>query len=219
MPERLEREALAAPALEVAPALVGQVLVRALPGGRRLAARIVEVEAYEQDDPASHAHRGPTDRNHTMFGPPGHLYVYFTYGMHWCMNVVTGPAGQGCAVLLRAGEPLEGIDEMRRRRPGRPVRELCAGPARWTRAFGVDGRLDGADVIDGREIWLERGPGASRVVAAPRVGIRRAADRPWRFLDPGSPALSRPAPPLREPTAQAARRRPPRLGPDATAAR
>jgi DNA-3-methyladenine glycosylase len=193
---RLPRAFFACPAPEVAPALLGRVLARRLATGEILRARIVETEAYEPDDPASHSFRGPTRRNASMFGRPGHLYVYFTYGMHWCMNVVTSPAGHGSAVLLRAGEPLEGLHEMASRRgTGRP-RDLCRGPARWTQAFGIDRESDGADLVRGSEIWLETGvPVApSRVAAGPRVGIRDAVDRPWRFVVEGSPWVS-PGPP------------------------
>jgi DNA-3-methyladenine glycosylase len=175
----------------VAPRLLGQLLVRRSPTGARLSARIVEVEAYRHDDPASHAFRGPTPRNAVMFGPPGHLYVYFTYGMHWCMNVVTGSEGEGAAVLLRAGVPLDGLEEMIRRRGGRPVEELCAGPARWTQAFAIDRGLGGADLVRGAEVWIERGTPPARIEATPRVGVTAARDRPWRFVDPASAYLSR----------------------------
>jgi DNA-3-methyladenine glycosylase len=192
---RLPRRFCARPALEVAPALLGHVLARRLPNGPTLRARIVETEAYEPEDPASHAFRGPTARNAVMFGPPGHLYVYFVYGMHFCMNVVTAAHGHGSAVLLRAGEPLESLDAMARLRGRAEPRELCRGPARWAQAFGVDRSLDGADLVDGEEIWLERGAGLrpEAVERTPRIGIRRAADLPWRFIERESRWASRPA--------------------------
>ena len=123
---RLPRRSFARSSTEVAPELLGHVLARRLPDGAVLRARIVETEAYDQDDPASHAYRGRTPRVRVMFGPPGHLYVYFTYGMHHCMNVVTGPDGTASAVLLRAAEPLEGIDRMKIRRRTDRVRDLCS---------------------------------------------------------------------------------------------
>jgi DNA-3-methyladenine glycosylase len=180
---RLPRRSFARPATEVAPELLGHVLARRLPGGGVLRARIVETEAYEQDDPASHAYRGPTSRVRVMFGPPGHLYVYFTYGMHHCMNVVTGPDGTGSAVLLRAAEPLEGMDHMSIRRSTDRVRDLCRGPARLAQAFDVDRSLDGADLVRGSEIWIERDPAAvaATIRCGPRVGIRVGIDLPWRF--------------------------------------
>jgi DNA-3-methyladenine glycosylase len=179
----------------VAPDLLNKVLVR---GSR--AARIVEVEAYAgPDDPASHAYGGPTERNQTMFGPPGHLYVYFTYGMHWCANAVCGPAGQATAVLLRAAAPLRGLDEMRAaRRAGRSVarrdRDLCAGPARLAQAFGIERSDDGVDLVaaGGIRIVDDGVPPPARPGRGPRVGIRLAADRPWRWYVPGDPNLSRP---------------------------
>jgi len=174
----------------VAPDLLGRVLVRRSVPGPRLAARIVEVEAYAPDDPASHAFRGRTERNAVMFGRPGHLYVYFTYGMHFCMNVVTGQRDEGSAVLLRAGEPLEGIDGMRDRRGRSSLHELCSGPAKLCQAFGVDRRMDGWDLVHGSEMWfLEGEPVAA--VSGPRVGIRVGLDRPWRFRAVGSSFVSR----------------------------
>jgi DNA-3-methyladenine glycosylase len=189
---RLSRSFFARSAPEVAPDLLGQVLVRRLASGTTLRARIVETEAYEPDDPASHSYRGPTRRNASMFGGPGHLYVYFTYGMHWCMNVVTGPEGHGSAVLLRAGEPLDGIEAMMTRRGTDRVRDLCRGPARLAQAFDVDGDQDGADLIRGKDLWLEAGRQvpASRVVVGPRVGISDGVDLPWRFVEGDSPWAS-----------------------------
>jgi DNA-3-methyladenine glycosylase len=187
----VSRAFFARPSIEVAPDLLGHVLVRRPASGPHLAARIVEVEAYAPDDPASHAFRGRTERNAVMFGPPGHLYVYFTYGMHFCMNVVTGRDGEGSAVLLRAAEPLEGIDEMRRRRGRSGVHELCSGPAKLCQAFGVDRRMDGLDLVRGSEMWLSAGEPVSAVRSGPRVGIRVGLDRPWRFRAAGDPFVSR----------------------------
>ncbi len=154
---RLPRSFYARRSSEVAPDLLGRFLVRRSENGARLAARIVETEAYEPNDPASHAFRGRTTRNAVMFGEPGRLYVYFAYGMHFCMNAVTGRAGEGTAVLLRAAEPIEGLDEMERRR-GRPRRrDLCSGPAKLCQAFGVDRSFDGADLVGGNDIWIAGG--------------------------------------------------------------
>jgi DNA-3-methyladenine glycosylase len=180
----------------VAPDLLGRVLVRRQGDGTRLAARIVETEAYEPEDPASHAFRGPTPRNAVMFADPGHLYVYFTYGMHFCMNVVTGRAGEGSAVLLRAAEPLEGLDTMRIRRGRDAVRELCTGPARLCQAFDVDRALDGADLVNGRELWIGDGTpvDVARIAAGPRIGIRVGVERPWRFTVKDDPFVSVRAP-------------------------
>jgi DNA-3-methyladenine glycosylase len=188
---RLPRSFFRRPVTEVAPDLLGRVLVRELPDGTRLAVRLVETEAYRRDDAASHSFRGPTARTATMFGPPGHLYVYFTYGMHHCMNAVTGSPEGASAVLLRAGEPLLGIEEMRRRRDGRDLVDLCRGPARLCQALGVDRALDGADLIRGDAVWIGAGsPPAGPIVTTPRIGIRRDADRPWRFVDAGSRFVS-----------------------------
>jgi DNA-3-methyladenine glycosylase len=189
---RLPRAFYARPAPEVAPELLGRVLVRRLPGGVSLAARIVETEAYMEDDPASHSFRGPTPRNEVMFGRPGHLYVYFTYGMHFCMNVVTGGDGEGSAVLLRAGEPLEGLEEMACRRRTTDIRRLCSGPARWTEAFGIAREENGADLVRGDGVDLVEGeavPG-ERILRTTRVGVKVGADRRWRYLVKGDPFVS-----------------------------
>jgi DNA-3-methyladenine glycosylase len=196
---RLPRGFFARPSVEVAPDLLGRVLVRRLPGGEEVRARLVETEAYRQDDPASHSFRGRTPRTAVMFGPPGHLYVYFTYGMHHCMNVVTGVEGEGSAVLLRAAEPLGGLDAMARRRGTDRALALCSGPAKLAEALGVDRSFDGVDVVESDLIWLE--PGApiapDRLRVGPRIGIRHGVAEPWRFTEAGSPWVSRgrPGPP------------------------
>jgi DNA-3-methyladenine glycosylase len=176
----------------VAPDLLGRSLVRRLDDGTRLVARIVETEAYEPEDPASHSFRGLTPRNAVMFGEPGHLYVYFTYGMHHCMNVVTGRNDEGSAVLLRAAEPLVGIETMRVVRGKESVRELCAGPARLCQAFGVDRALDGVDLVTGGDLWIAEGTPvpAARIATGPRIGIRVGLERAWRFSVEDDPFVS-----------------------------
>lgn len=150
--------------------------------GTRVAVEIAETEAYGgSDDPASHAFRGPTDRNRSMFGPAGKWYVYRSYGIHWCLNLVTGPAGEGQAVLLRGGRVTEGGETARRRR-GR-TDHLADGPGKLTQALGVSGERDGTPAFAGR-LRLEPGPppDPSRILSTPRIGISKAADRPWRFV-------------------------------------
>ncbi|MGZ6544426.1 MAG: DNA-3-methyladenine glycosylase [Actinomycetota bacterium] len=193
MGRRLPRAFYARRSSEVAPDLLGRILVARSGDGSRLAARIVETEAYEPDDPASHAFRGRTARNAIMFGEPGHLYVYFTYGMHFCMNAVTGRAGEGMAVLLRAAEPIEGLDGMRERRMRSKERELCSGPAKLCQAFGVDRSFDGTDLVTGTDIWISEGTSvaSSLVVSGPRVGIRVGLEHAWRFWVDGDPYVSR----------------------------
>jgi DNA-3-methyladenine glycosylase len=194
--------------VQVAPELLGRVLVHRLADGTRLAGRIVETEAYEPGDPASHGFRGLTNFNRTMFGPPGRLYVYFTYGHHWMMNVVVRPQGEASAVLLRAVEPLEGIESMGARRGRDGPRELCSGPGKLTQAFGVNREHDGEDLAHGGRVWLEAGEPleASMVVAGPRIGVSVGIEEPWRFTESESPWISkgRPGPPSRP------RRKPPR---------
>ena len=174
----------------VAPELLGKVLVR----GER-AARIVEVEAYlGEADPGSHAFRGETPRVRVMFGPPGHLYVYFTYGMHWCANAVCGPVGTAGAVLLRAGAPLEGLDEMFADRPAaRRQRDLCSGPAKLCQAFGLDGSFDGADVVTGDlgvVIVDDGSPPPTEPGVSTRTGVNAGGEHPWRWFDPDDPNVS-----------------------------
>ncbi len=179
--------------LEVAPDLLNKVLVA--PDGR--CGRIVEVEAYGgADDPGSHGFRGQTKRNATMFGPPGHLYVYFTYGMHWCANVVAETDGVAAAVLLRALTPLEGIPAMyaARGRAARRDRDLCSGPAKLTGALGIDGTLDGANLVTlDRAITIvdDGQPPPSDPATTTRIGLTNGADLPWRYYVQGVADISR----------------------------
>jgi DNA-3-methyladenine glycosylase len=189
-----DRQRLAGPALGVAPRLLGAVLTSSV-GGEPVSVRLTEVEAYEgADDPASHAYRGPTPRTDVMFGPPGYLYCYFTYGMHWCANVVCGEDGRAAAVLLRAGEVVAGVDVARVRRPAaRSLRELARGPARLATCLGLDGATNGADLCSPDSPVRLTGVRARRprgVRTGPRVGIAAAADRPWRFWLDGEASVS-----------------------------
>jgi DNA-3-methyladenine glycosylase len=195
MVQALPRSFYSRSAVEVARDLLGRHLVRRAPGGA-VAGRIVECEAYEEGDPASHSFRGLTDRTAVMFGPPGHLYVYFTYGMHFCMNVVTGADGEGSAVLLRAVEPLEGIDLMRERRSVTDHRILCAGPGRLTQAFGVTRSDNGLDLVSGKHLFITEGEAvrAQEIAVGRRIGINVATEKPWRFHVLGSPFVSRGSP-------------------------
>ena len=190
---RLPRSFFARPSPEVGPDLLGRILVRRLGDGRLLSARIVETEAYQEDDPASHSYRGRTNRTEVMFGPPGHLYVYFTYGMHHCMNVVTGSDGEGSAVLLRAAEPLEGVQEMVRRRGTDDPRALCSGPGRLCQALGIARQENGLDLMRGHELWLLEGTPVppSGIDIGSRVGIRSGTEHPWRFSVHGDRFVSR----------------------------
>ena len=190
---RPTRADLEQPVLDVAPLLLG-CLIEAGP----VAVRITEVEAYDGTglDPASHAHRGPTPRTEIMFGPAGFAYVYFSYGMHWCLNVVTGPAGQASAVLLRAGAVVRGVPMARLRRPAaRAEAELARGPARLCSALGLDGASTGLDLLaPSSPVRLvaatDAGP-SSLVRSGPRVGVSQAAERPWRFWLDGEASVSR----------------------------
>jgi len=190
-------EALEGPILEVAPRLLGAVLSHTTAEGT-VAVRLTEVEAYAGDeDPGSHAFRGQTRRNGVMFGPPGHLYVYFTYGMHFCCNVVIGNEGEASAVLLRAGELVEGIDlaRVRRARAGRGSardRDLARGPARLCSALGIDLSHNGIDLRAGALTLRPRDQmyPAEKIATGPRVGLRQAADHPWRFWLTDEPTVS-----------------------------
>lgn len=174
--------------IEVAPELLGKLLVR--DDGRVL--RIVETEAYAQDDPAAHTFRGETARNRSMFGAPGHLYVYFSYGVHWCANLVCGPKGYGAGVLIRAGEPLAGIDLMAQARNGVVLKQLCNGPGKLAQAMGINKAFDGMDVTGGDVITaMDDGYRPPGIIACPRIGISKAAEAPLRFLVSESPYVSK----------------------------
>lgn len=197
----LARDFFDRPALAVAPELLGRVLEHSGPDGL-VAVRLTEVEAYAGHlDPASHAYRGRTARNAVMFGPPGHAYVYFTYGMHFCVNLVCLGPGTASAVLLRAGEVIAGEEVARaRRQPANrtstarvPARDLARGPGRLCQALGIDRVLDGADVCDPSSS-LRVGTGkpvdGTGVLTGPRVGVRDGADVSWRFWAAGEPTVS-----------------------------
>lgn len=176
------------PAEIVAPQLLGWKVV-----AHGVTLRLTEVEAYggQGADPASHAYRGPTPRSAIMFGPAGRLYVYFTYGMHWCANVVTGPEGEASAVLLRAGEVVDGLETARARRPGAADRDLCRGPARLAKALAIDGPALGVDVLaPDSPVRLEPASSPGTVLAGPRVGLSAGEQTPWRFWLEGEPTVS-----------------------------
>ncbi len=187
-------DALDGPVLEVAPRLLNAVLTH-----RDVSVRITEVEAYDgPNDPGSHAFRGRTRRNEVMFGPPGFLYVYFTYGMHHCANIAVGPEGSPSAVLLRAGQVVDGVETARARRGSHLDRDLARGPARLCQALALDLSHNGLDLAG----HLTLGTPPAEVATGPRVGLRLAAERPWRFWVPGDPTVSayRPAVPRSRPT-------------------
>ncbi|MBA9005151.1 DNA-3-methyladenine glycosylase [Thermomonospora cellulosilytica] len=193
MSDLLDRDFFDRPVEEVAPALLGQVFAHRTDEGE-VAVRLTEVEAYAGPlDPASHSYRGRTARNAVMWGPPGHAYVYFTYGMHFCVNLVCGPDGTASAVLLRAGEIVAGLDLARSRRPRSTVRDLARGPARLCQALAIDRAHNGLDVCDtGSPLRILSGDAVdpAGIRTGPRVGVTAAKDVPWRFWIDGDPTVS-----------------------------
>jgi DNA-3-methyladenine glycosylase len=188
-PRQLDRAFFARSVHEVAPELVGATMLVDGVGGV-----IVEVEAYDHEDPAAHGYRGKTARNAAMFGPAGHAYVYRSYGIHWCVNFVCEEPDVAAAVLIRALEPTRGIDEMRVRRGLDDKRLLCAGPGRLCQALAITRRHDGLP-LDEPPFELVARSQEPELLAVPRIGITEAADRPWRYVVAGSRHLSRPARP------------------------
>ena len=182
---RLPREFLARSVHEVAPDLIGVTLLVDGVGGT-----VVEVEAYDQEDPAAHGFRGKTARNASMFGPPGHAYVYRSYGIHWCLNFVCEPEEVASAVLVRSLEPVKGLDEMRRRRGLEDERLLCAGPGRLCQALAITREHDGLPLDEPPFRLLPRTEDPE-IATGPRIGITQAVDRPWRYVLAGSRYLSR----------------------------
>jgi len=173
--------------------LVARALIGAIVRIDGVGGRIVETEAYDREDPASHSHSGPTPRNQAMFGPPGRAYVYRSYGIHWCMNFVCREDGHGAGVLIRAVEPLYGIERMIERRGLQDVRLLCSGPGRVGQALGVTHALNGMR-LDQAPFEVRAASEDPEVVVGPRIGISKAADVPWRFGLAGSRFVSRPFP-------------------------
>jgi DNA-3-methyladenine glycosylase len=181
----LRRSFFARSVHEVAPDLIGVTLLVNGVGGR-----IVEVEAYDQEDPASHSFRGRTPRNAAMFGPPGHAYVYRSYGIHWCLNLVCGDVGVPDAALVRALEPTTGLDAMRKRRGTDDVRALCSGPGKLCQALGITRDEDGL-ALDRVPFKLTERREIPEIVTAPRIGITRATELSWRYLEAESRYVSR----------------------------
>lgn len=177
---KLQRDFYQQHTIEAAKSVLGKILVHETPNGA-ISGRIVETEAYLHNDPACHASRGMTRRNQVMFGEPGHAYVYFTYGFHYCLNFVTQPKGVPEAVLIRALEPLEGIDLMRRNRGKDRDIDLCSGPGKLTKAMRIDLSHNGEDLLGERLYVLNDAQDYGVILCRPRVGIREAVDEPWRF--------------------------------------
>lgn len=180
---------LATDALSAAKLLLGCKLVHETPEGKT-SGIIVETEAYHQDDPASHSFNGATKRTQVMFGESGHAYVYFTYGMHYCFNIVTGRTGQGQAVLVRALEPIEGIELMKKRRAADDIHQLTNGPAKLTQAMGINLKNNGQNILSGN-LRIEPGPKPAKIMRTTRVGISKAQNLPWRFYIKGNEFVSK----------------------------
>ncbi|MBI3841255.1 MAG: DNA-3-methyladenine glycosylase [Thaumarchaeota archaeon] len=191
---RLRRSFFSTDSPSVARELIGKRVVRVL-GGEKLAGLIVEAEAYRgADDPASHAFRGKTQRTSVMFGEPGHAYVYFTYGNHWCLNLTAEPEGVPAAVLVRALEPQEGLKVMMKNRGVDKVLDVASGPGKLTRALGIGGEFNGEDLVTSKRLFLEDGKDPKRIGRSSRVGIRVGLEKQWRFFAEGSPYVSRAKP-------------------------
>ena len=187
----MNRDFFARPVIEVAADLIGATLLVDGVGGL-----IVEVEAYHHTEPAAHSYRGPTPRNAVMFGPPGFIYVYRSYGLHWCMNAVCEAEGSAAAVLIRALQPTRGLDEMRRRRGVEDEKRLCAGPGNVCAALGITHAYNGLP-LDRPPVALLPRSTLPDIVIGPRIGITKAVDHPWRFGQRGSKFLSKPFPAAR----------------------
>lgn len=189
---RLRRAELPTNTVELARFLIGKVVVRELPAGR-VSGRIVETEAYPPGDPAGHHFRGPTPRIRSMYLAPGHVYVFFNYGAHFMLNIVSEPAETAAAILIRALEPLEGIELMQRRRKTTNVLDLTRGPGRLAQALQIDRRHDGVDLCANKTLWLGTiGRPAGPIGKTVRIGISRAADKLLRFFERGNPFVSGP---------------------------
>lgn len=178
--EKLAREFYRRDTVEAAQVLLGKILVHETADGP-ISGRIVETEAYVAGDPAAHSTRGRTARTEPMFGEPGHAYVYFTYGFHYCMNVVSHPDGVPGGVLIRALEPIDGIELMRRNRGRHSLRDLCSGPGKITKALEIGGIHSGEDLLGEQLYLVDDGADVGEIVARPRVGIKVATDKLWRF--------------------------------------
>ena len=177
---KLRRDFYLRDTLDAARDVLGHILVHETPDGV-IAGRIVETEAYLHNDPACHASRGKTNTNKTMFGEPGHAYVYLTYGTHYCMNVVTQPPGLPEAILIRALEPVAGIELMKRNRDKDDPEDLCSGPGKLTQALAIDASLDGEDLLSDRLYVLDDETDIGEIIASPRIGITVAKEELWRF--------------------------------------